>query len=106
MAYVRTVKYTFPYSRIERLQVGTDLWLRLVSANKLIAQESEGMLDTGVWMTQDPDGSLRVVSYTEWYSLEDLRAFGNDPDVQHHETALSDAAVAGTKTVDIYETLG
>lgn len=106
MAYVRTVSYTFPYQRIERLQVGTDLWLRLVSANKLIAQESEGMLDTGVWMTQQADGSLRVVSYTEWYNLDNLKAFNDDPDVRHHETELGDAAMPGTKAVDVYETLG
>ncbi len=105
MAYVRTIRYTFPYSEILRLQNGTDLWLRLVSAQKLIAQESSGMLDTGVWMSQNADGSLHVLSYTEWYTLEDLQSFASDPDVKHHETALAAESVAGTSTVEVFETL-
>jgi hypothetical protein len=106
MAYVRSVSYTFPYNAINRLQNGTDLWMRLVPAQKLIAQESNGMLDTGVWITQNGDGSLRVFTNTERYTLEDLQSFAEDPDIVHHEHALAEAAVAGSRVVDVYETLG
>lgn len=105
MAYVRTISYTFPYERIEELQRGTDLWLRLVSANKLIAQESTGMLDTGVWMTQEEDGAVRIVSYSEWYSIDDLQNFALDPDVRLHETAISKATKTGEPSVEIYQTM-
>ncbi len=107
MAYVRTVTYTFPYARItDVLESGTDIWMRLVPANKLLAQESSGMLDTGVWVTQEREGTLRVVSYTEWYSLEELNAFGSDPDVRHHEAAISEATVDGKPEITVYETMG
>ncbi len=105
MAYVRTITYTFPYANITELETGTDTWLRLVSAHKLIAQESEGMLDTGVWITQDADGSARVTSVTEWYSVEDLDNFATDPDVRLHETEIT-KLTTGTPKIDIYEVIG
>lgn len=105
MAFVRTITYTFPYDKITELQMGTDTWLRLVSAHKLIAQESEGMLDTGVWITQAANGELRVVSVTEWYSIEDMQRFANDPDVQHHETTIT-RLTTGAPTVEVYEVMG
>jgi heme-degrading monooxygenase HmoA len=105
MAFVRTITYTFPYAQINELQPGTDTWLRLVSAHKLLAQESEGMLDTGVWMTQNPDGDVRVVSVTEWYSLDEMQSFASDPDVRHHETEIT-KLTAGDPTVEIYEVIG
>lgn len=105
MAYVRTISYTFPYERIEEFRPGSDLMLRLVSAHKLLCQESPGLLDTGVWMTQEPAGSIRVVSYTEWYSLEDIQAFATDPDVEHQEATITKVA-ASAPTVEIYQTIG
>jgi hypothetical protein len=105
MAFVRTITYTFPYENITELEVGTDTYLRLVSAHKLIAQESEGMLDTGVWITQDPDGSVRVKSVTEWYSVEDLDSFATDPDVRLHENEIT-KLTTGTPVVEIYEIIG
>lgn len=105
MAYVRTVSYTFPYSEILRLQLGADLWMRLVSAQKLILQESNGMLDSGVWISQNPDGSLHVVSYSKWYGIEDLQAYATDPDTAHHEEALAAAAAPNPRGVEVFETL-
>ena len=105
MAFVRTVTYTFPYSKITELQTGTDLWLRLVSAHKLIAQESEGMLDTGVWITQSPNGEMRVVNVTEWYSIEEMEHFANDPDVKFHETEVL-KHTTGAPLVEVYEVIG
>jgi heme-degrading monooxygenase HmoA len=106
MAFVRTVSYTFPYERINDLVPGTDLQMRLVPAHKLICQESNGMIDTGVWVTQDRDGTMRVVSYTEWSSVNDLQTFANDADVKHHEEIITRATKDGQKTVDIYEVMG
>ena len=106
MAFVRTITYTFPYENIGELQVGTDTWLRLVSAHKLLAQESLGMLDTGVWITQNSDtGAVRVVSVTEWSSLEDMQAFASDPDVRLQETAIT-RLTTGAPAVEIYEVIG
>jgi heme-degrading monooxygenase HmoA len=105
MAFVRTITYTFPYKNASELEVGTDTWLRLVSAHKLLAQESEGMLDTGVWITQDTDGTLRVKSVTEWYSVEDLDSFATDPDVRLHENEIT-KLTTGTPTVEIFEVMG
>ncbi len=105
MSFVRTITYTFPYERIGDLQQGTELWLRLVSANKLICQESEGMLDTGVWVRQLPDGALQVVSYSKWYSMEDLSSFGNDPDVKHHEAKIGEVSSVAPPVVDAYEVM-
>ena len=64
------------------------------------------MLDTGVWVTQLRDGTLRVVSFTKWYSVEDLTAFGNDPDVHHHETTLSQSTTNGTPDIEVYQVMG
>ena len=105
MGYVRTVTYVLPYSKIEELQSGTDMFMRLVPAHKLIAQESNGMLDTGVWVTQHQDGTIQIVSYTEWYSLEDLHAFYNDPDVRHHEAVITESA-NGKPDILVYEVIG
>ncbi|SRR5579875_2369679 len=105
MAFVRTITYTFPYDKIEELQTGTDTWLRLVSAHKLIAQESLGMLDTGVWITQDSDGTVRVKSVTEWFSLEDMQAFATDPDVQMHEREIT-RLTSQPPAVEIFEVIG
>ncbi len=106
MAYVRQVSLTFPYGDITRLQTGSDLWMRLVAAQKLILQESSGMLDSGVWITQLADGSIKVMSYSEWYSLEDLHSFDNDPDLKHHEAELIGAAVPDSRTYEVFETIG
>lgn len=106
MAFVRTITYTFPYANILELQPGTDLWLRLVSAHKLIAQESLGMLDTSVWITQNPDnGDASVVSVTEWDSLDDMQAFATDPDVQMHESEIT-KLTTGAPVVQVYEMIG
>jgi len=105
MAFVRTITYTFPYDKIEELQTGTDTWLRLVSAHKLLAQESLGMLDTGVWLTQDPDGTVRVKSVTEWFSQEDLQAFATDPDVRLQEGEIT-KLTTGAPAVEIFEVIG
>jgi hypothetical protein len=106
MAFVRTITYTFPYEQIGELQPGSETWMRLVPANKLICQESEGMLDTGVWIRQLADGALQVVSYTEWYSIEDLNSFNGDPDVRHHEAAIGRSSTVAPPVVTIYETIG
>jgi hypothetical protein len=106
MAFVRKVTYTFPYERIYELQTGSELQMRLVPATKLHAQESTGMLDMGVWVTQLSDGSIKVVSYTEWYSVEDLQSFGSDPDVSNNEDTLSRATLGGKRDVEIYEVIG
>jgi hypothetical protein len=106
MSFIRTVTYTFPYERINDFNVGTDLQMRLVAAHKLICQESSGMLDTGVWLTQLSDGKLRAVSFTKWYSVEDLQAFADDPDVRHHEGVITTATTDGNREVEIYEVIG
>ena len=106
MAFVRTVTYTFPYEKIEEVVVsGTDTYMRLVPAHKLLAQESSGMLDTGVWVTQERNGTLQVVSYTEWSSMEELHAFGNDPDVRHHESVISESTT-GAPAITVYQVIG
>jgi len=106
MSFIRTITYTFPYERINEFQFGTELHMRLVPAHKLITQESSGMLDTGVWVTQLTDGELKVVSFTKWYSVEELQAFASDPDVTVHETSISKKTVDGTADVVVYEVMG
>lgn len=105
MAFVRTVTHTIPFERVEELQQGADLWLRIVSAQKLIAQESSGMLDFRVWITQNPDGAARVVNVTSWYTLEDMQNFANDPDLRAQEREVRKLAEADP-AVDVFEVIG
>lgn len=107
MGYVRTITYTFPYEKIEHFNNGTELYMRLVAAHKLLCQDSGGLIDTGVWITQQRDGILKVVSYTEWYSLEDLNSFAQNSDVMHHENVITKASLPTVPpSVDIYEVIG
>jgi len=106
MGFVRTITYTFPPERVVDLQKGTDLYLRLVAANKTICQNSPGLLDTGVWITQGDDGNIRVVSYSEWDSIEDMQAFAGNAYTVRQEQIIAQAASVSPPHVDTYEIMG
>jgi|GEM_PF-812553 heme-degrading monooxygenase HmoA len=106
MGFVRTVTYTFGPEKIVDLQKGSELYLRLVAANKAICQNSPGLLDTGVWISQEDDGNIRVLSYSEWDSIEDMQAFATNPLTVRQERIISQAATAAPPQVHTYEILG
>jgi heme-degrading monooxygenase HmoA len=106
VGFVRTITYTFGPERITELQKGRELFLRLVAANKSICQNSPGLLDTGVWISQEDDGNIHVLSYSEWDSIEDLEAFAGSPVTRRQERIIGQAATAAPPRVHTYEIMG
>lgn len=106
MGFVRTVNYTFGPEWVVELQRGSDLYLRLVAAHKSFCQNSAGLLDAGVWITQETGGNIRVLSYSEWDSIENMAAFAEDPYITRQERIIGQAASVVPPRVDTYEVIG
>lgn len=104
MSYVRTITYTFPAEKLPELYRGSTLFLRVVSINKLLCQESDGLIDNGVWVKQDPEGLVKVISYTEWSGLNDMDDFDKNDQVTRQETIIAEMGIEPS-VIEKYEVI-
>jgi hypothetical protein len=104
MAFVRTLTFTVPAERTQELDPGHNLYLAAVHGIKMAAQNVQGYHRGGVWMQRQPDGSIRVVAYSQWYELDNIATYSNIPMVRDFEHDV--ATYLSTPVIDIYEVMG
>lgn len=104
MAFVRTLTFSVPPERTEELEPGHNLYLAAVHGVKIAAQNTPGYHRGGVWMQRQPDGSVKVLMYSQWYDLANIQDYANIPMVRDFERDVS--KYLNTPVVDIYELMG
>ena len=104
MAFVRTITFTVPPERTAELDPGRNLYLAAVHGIKIAAQNTQGYHRGGVWMQRQPDGSIRVMAYSQWYDLDNIESYANIPMVRDFERDV--ATYLSTPVVEIYEVMG
>ncbi|MBF6613614.1 MAG: hypothetical protein IVW55_10850 [Chloroflexi bacterium] len=104
MAFIRTLTFSVPTDRTHELEPGHNLYLASVHGIKIAAQNTPGYHRGGVWMQRLPDGSVKVVSYTQWYELDNIENYANIPMVRDFEKDVS--TYLSTPVVEIYEVMG
>jgi hypothetical protein len=104
MAFVRTCTFVVPAHRTEELEPGHNLYLAAVHGTQIAAQNTPGYHRGGVWMQRLPDGSVKVLSYTQWYDLENIETYASLPMVRDFERDVS--KYLSTPVVEVWEVLG
>jgi hypothetical protein len=104
MAFVRTLTFIVPPERTEELEPGHNLYLAAVHGVQIAAQNTPGYHRGGVWMQRQPDGSVRVLSYTQWYELDSIDTYASLPMVRDFERDVS--TYLSTPVVEIWEVMG
>ena len=104
MSFVRTVSFIVPAERTQELEPGHNLYLATVHGIKIAAQNTPGFHRGGVWMQRLPDGSIKVVSYSQWYDLDNIENYSSIPMVRDYEKDVS--TYLSTAVIDIYEVMG
>ena len=104
MAFVRTLTFIVPADRTQELEPGHNLYLASVHGIKIAAQNVPGYHRGGVWMQRQPDGSVKVTQYSQWYELDNLEAYANVPMVRDFEKDVS--TYLSTPVVEIHEVMG
>lgn len=104
MSFVRTLTFTVPANRTQELDPGHNLYLAAVHGIKIAAQNTPGYHRGGVWMQRLPDGSVKVVQYSQWYDLDNIENYAAVPMVRDFEKDVS--TYLSTPVVDIFEVMG
>ena len=104
MAFVRTLTFTVPSGRTEELEPGHNLYLASVHGIKLAATNSPGYHRGGVWMQRQKDGSVKVMMYSQWYDLQNIRDYADIPMVRDFERDVS--TYLSTPVVEVFEVMG
>lgn len=104
MAFVRTLTFMVPAERTHELEPGHNLYLASVHGIKIAAQNVQGYHRGGVWMQRQPDASVKVVMYSQWYELDNIETYANVPMVRDFERDV--ATYLSTPVVEIYEVMG
>ncbi len=104
MAFVRTITFVVPAERTVELEPGHNLYLAAVHGIQIAAQNTQGYHRGGVWMQREPDGSVRVLAYTQWYELDNIESYADIPMVRDFEKDV--ATYLSRPVIDIYEVMG
>ena len=104
MAFVRTITFLVPPDRTHELEPGHNLYLASVHGIKIAAQNIQGYHRGGVWMQRQPDASIKVLMYSQWYELDTIETYANVPMVRDIERDV--AKYLSTPVVEIYEVMG
>lgn len=104
MAFVRTLSFTVPTEQTHQLEPGHNLYLAAVHGVKIAAQATPGYHRGGVWMQREPDGSVKVVVYSQWYDLDNIENYSSIPMVRDFERDVS--TYLSTPVINIYEVMG
>ena len=103
MAYVRTMTFVVPPERTEELQPGHNLFLAAVQGTQIVAQNTPGFHRGGVWMQNLPQGSIKVVCYTQWYGLSDIDGYASTPMIRDFEDDV--ARYHSMPVIEVFEAL-
>jgi hypothetical protein len=104
MAFVRTLTFTVPAERSHELEPGHNLYLAAIHGIKIAAQNVQGFHRGGVWVQRLPDGSIKVLQYSQWYELDNIETYANVPMVRDFEKDVS--TYLSVPVVEIYEVIG
>jgi len=104
MAFVRTITFIVPAERTQELEPGHNLYLAAVHGIKIAAQSVQGFHRGGVWMQRQPDGSVKVMHYSQWYELDNIEAYANVPMVRDFEKDVN--TYLSRPVIEIYEVMG
>ncbi len=103
MAFVRTLIFTVPAERTQELEPGHNLYLAAVHGIKIAAQNVQGYHRGGVWMQRLPDGSVKVIQYSQWYDLDNIEAYANVPMVRDFEKDVT--TYLSRPVIEIFEVM-
>ncbi|HUS14233.1 MAG TPA: hypothetical protein VM536_04350 [Chloroflexia bacterium] len=103
MAYIRTITFVVPPERTYELQPGHNLFMAAVSGTQIVAQNTPGFHKGGVWMQNMPQGSIKVVSFTQWYGLSDIDHYASTPMIRDFEEDI--ARYHSTPVIEVFEVL-
>ncbi len=104
MAFVRTTSFTLSREEAEELRPGKLVYNALVGGRKFIAQGMNGLVMTEVWRSVNSSGRVIFNIMSQWATMEDLRAYAQQPTIKELEAQLS--TEAEPVTVMVYETIG
>ena len=104
MAFVRTLIFTVPPEKTHELDPGHNLYLASVHGIKIAAQNIPGYHRGGVWMQRLPNGSVKVVMYSQWYELDNIENYANLPMVRDFEKDVN--SYLSQAVVEVYEVMG
>jgi len=104
MAFVRTLTFVVPRERTGELEPGHNLYLAAVHGVKIAAQNTPGFHRGGVWMQLQPEGSVKVFMYSQWYELENIENYANVPMVRDFERDVS--TYLSQPVVEVFEVMG
>jgi hypothetical protein len=104
MSFVRTMSFTVPAERTQELEPGHNLYLAAVHGTKIAAQNTPGFHRGGVWMQRLPDGSIKVLMYSQWYDLDNIENYSSIPMVRDFEKDVS--TYLSTPVIDVFEVMG
>ena len=104
MAFVRTMTFIVPTERTQELEPGHNLYLAAVHGVKIAAQNTPGYHRGGVWMQRQPDGSVKVFMYSQWYELDNIEDYSSVPMVRDFEKDVS--TYLSTPVIEVYEVMG
>ncbi len=104
MSFVRTCSFVVPTERTQELEPGHNLYLAAVHGTKIAAQNTPGYHRGGVWMQRLPDGSIKVVMYSQWYDMDNIENYSSIPMVRDFEKDVS--TYLSTPVIDVFEVMG
>jgi hypothetical protein len=104
MAFVRTITFIVPAERTHELEPGHNLYLAAVHGIKIAAQNVQGFHRGGVWMQRQPDGSVKVIHYSQWYELDNIETYANVPMVRDFEKDVN--TYLSKPVIEIFEVMG
>ena len=104
MSFVRTTSFVVPPERTQELEPGHNLYLAAVHGTKIAAQNTPGYHRGGVWMQRLPDGSIKVVMYSQWYDLDNIENYSSIPMVRDFEKDVS--TYLSTAVIEVFEVMG
>jgi hypothetical protein len=103
MAFVRTFSFVVPVERTQEMEPGHNLHMATVDGTQIVAQNSEGYLYGSVLSRLQPDGSLKIVIYTQWAAISQIERYVHTPMIQDYEADV--ARYHSAPVIEIYEML-
>ena len=104
MSFVRTTTFTLTREEAEELRPGKLVYNALVGGRKFIAQGMNGLVQTEVWRSVNASGGVVFTIMTAWNTLDDMRAYAEQPTIRELEAQLS-TEVEPIKVM-VYEAIG
>ena len=104
MAFVRTTTFSMTREEAEEMRPGKLVYNALISGRKFISQSMNGLVQTEVWRSINASGRVVFTIMTQWATLDDMRAYAEQPTIRELEAQLS--TEAEPISVMVYEAIG